>query len=396
MWAFNLAPGASPAYHMSGSGYLDGGQIFVKSLDSPISHLSGRITLFDSGFAARRLTARVGHLAITCAGGIFDFRSPQFRLGVEGRGDLRNLKDVMHIAAGLPIFGGVHIHALIEGSIDDPVLVIAFDGTRFNYGAVPLDNPRGSVALYKNNLIVLPFHALYSGIHLHVQGNLHLAKQVNSVLTLHAIGPSRRLPYLSALVNDQPILVEALVHGTDLKVDVRGYMVSLRDARNVSGFYNLDRYGVGTFGPIAIRTPSGGSLVAGFSLDRPHGGSAFWASLRNVRLRQPVPLALPGANVPQLPQIDAHIVEAEMAGTGSAHNTVIGGSASIGPANIAGVPFDAITAQFAGPFAASRLSGVHAAGPWGSFAGGGTFGPDLIVARGQYRRDVPRAAYVLG
>ncbi len=389
-WAFS--PASSPAqpvsppadYHYSGSGYLSGGQIIVRSLDSPIERLRGNISIFDSGFASKRLTAVVGHIPIVCAGGIFDFRSPQFRLGVEGRGDLRNLKDVLRVAAGLPIHGGLRIHALIEGGIAAPVLLIGFDGKRFNYGAVPIDDPRGTVALYKDDLIVLPFHAAYSGMALHVHGNLHLGKQVTSVLTLHAVGSSSRLPYLSALVDDQPIATEALLHGTDLKVDARGYIVSLIDARNVSGFYDLDRYGVGTFGPIGISARGGGSLVAGFSLDRPTGGSAFWASVRGMHLHQPVPVGLPGVTIPLLPPIDAHVMEANLAGTGSAHNVVIGGTAYMAPATIAGVPFDAIAARFAGPFAASEISSVHADGPWGTFDGGGTFAPNLIVARGNY------------
>ncbi len=374
----------APAYHLAGSGVLENGSIAVRSLDSPITGLRGRITLFDSGFASKRLTAAVGHMQIVCAGGIFDFNSPQFRLGVEGRGDLRHLKDVLRVAGGLPIFGGVRIHALIEGGVASPVLLIGFDGTRFNYGAVPIDRPRGEVALYKSDLIVLPFHAQYGGIQMHVQGNLRLGRAVESVLALHAVGPSSRIPYLGALVKEQPIATEALLHGTDLKVDARGYIVSLADPRAVAGFYHLNRLGVGTFGPIGITTPGGGTLVAGFSLDRPNGGSAFWVSARDVRLRQPVPIGLPGVNIPALPPIDAHIAQADMAGTGSARNVVIGGNAYMSPATIAGVPFDAIAAQFAGPFAASRISSVHADGPWGTFDGAGTFAPNLIVARGNY------------
>ncbi|HZZ64667.1 MAG TPA: translocation/assembly module TamB domain-containing protein, partial [Candidatus Baltobacteraceae bacterium] len=382
MYAWSYGPGG--ALHMSGSGELREGQMFVHSLDSPIRHLAGRITLFDSGFASKRLTADVGHLGIVCSGGIFDFRSPQFRLGIDGGGDLRYLKDVLKIAGGLPIFGPVRIHALIEGNINDPVLLIGFNGPRFNYGAVPIDDPRGTVAIYKNNLIVLPFHASYSGIALHVHGNLVLGKQVTSVLTLHAVGPARRIPYLGSLISDQPVLIESLLTGTDLKVDARGYLVSLQNVSAVNGFYNLNRYGVGTFGPIGMTTPAGGSLVAGFSLDRPHGGSTFWASARNVRLNQPVPVVLPGANIPQLPPMDAHIVEANIAGTGSAHNVVVGGAVYMSPASIAGVPFNTIAARFAGPFAASQLNQVHADGPWGTFDGGGTFAPNLIVARGNY------------
>lgn len=383
-WAFNVGPGSPAAYHMAGSGYLRGGQIYVRSLDSPIKNLDGRITLFDSGFAAKRLTATVGNIPIVCAGGIFDFRSPQFRLGVDGQGDLSNLKDVVHFAAGLPIRGGVHIHALIEGDISNPVLMIGFNGKRFNYQRVPIDDPRGAVALYQSNLIVLPFHATYSGIKLHLQGNLQLGKQVQSVLALHAIGPSSRIPYLGALIPDQPVLTEALLRGTDLKVDARGYLLALRNPDAVSGFYDLNRYGVGTFGPIAVTTPSGGRLVAGFALDRPHGNSAFWASVHDVRLKQLQPVGLPGVDIPLLPPIDAHVVEANIAGAGSASNVVVGGSAYLAPATIAGVPFDTIAARFAGPFAASRISTVHADGPWGTFDGRGTFAPNLIAARGNY------------
>lgn len=383
-WAFGIGPNSPAAYHLSGSGYLAEGLMEVKSLDSPIAHINGTINVFDSGFAAPRATAMVGHIPIIFAGGIFNFASPQFRLGVDGHGDLRNLGEVAHFAASLPIHGGVRIHALVEGDIADPVLMIGYGGKQFNYGEIPIEQPRGVVALYKNELIVLPFHATYDGMKMHLQGMLALGNQVASTLVLHAFGSSARFPYLGAMISNQPIATEALLNGVDTLFDARGYLVSLTQPDNVNGFYDINRRGVGTFGPISVRTPSGGSLVAGFSLDRPNGNSAFWASVQRMRLNQPVPVTMPGVTIPELPPMDAHIVEANVAGTGSGRNVVIGGSVYMSPAKISGVPFDAIAARFAGPFAASRISSVHADGPWGSFDGNGTFAPNLIVARGGY------------
>ncbi len=384
MYAFDVKPNETTAYHIIGAGYMAKGSMEVRGLDSPILHLDGPISIFDGGFAARRLSATVGHIPILIAGGIFDFRHPQFRLGFEGTGDLRYLKEIAHFAKGLPVYGGLRIHALIEGNIDNPLLWIGFDGKRFNYQAVPIDNPRGMVALYGSDLVVLPFHGEYSGMSLHVQGTLLLGKQIESTLILHAFGPSSRIPYLGALVPEQPINAEALLSGTDLKIRGRGYLVSVRHPDDVNGFYNIDQYGTGAFGPIAVRTPGGGTLVAAFALDRPHGNSAFWASVDNVRLQQPSPVSMPGVAIPQLPPIDAHIVRANIAGTGSAANAVIGGSVDMSPAVISGVPFDSIHAQFAGPFASAELSSVRAAGPWGTFAGRGSFAPSALIARGNY------------
>ncbi len=383
-WAFDVKPNAPAEYHLTGSGYLREGLIEVPSLNSPIRHINGGITVFDSGFAAKKLTAIVGHIPISFAGGIFDFRNPQFRLGVEGRGDLRNLSEIASFAKALPIHGGLRIHALIEGDIGDPVLMIGYDGRRFNYQDVPIDNPHGVVALYKSNLIVLPFHGSYSGMALHVQGNLILGNQVRSVLALHAIGPSARIPYLGALVPNQPIDTEVLMSGTDLKVNARGYVASMTDVDNINGFYSLDQYGYGGFGPISLRTADGGTLVAAFQQDRAHGNSAFWASVDHMRLRQPVPIHMPGVNIPELPPIDARIVEANIAGAGAGHDVVIGGSAYLSPASIVGIPFNTIAARFAGPFAAAKMSSVHADGPWGRFDGNGTFGTNVIVARGGF------------
>jgi hypothetical protein len=382
-WAFGIGPGSPAAYHLSGGGDISDGLISVRSLDSPIAHISGPITILDSGFATKRATAMVGHIPIVFAGGMFDFKNPQFRLGVEGRGDLRNLGEVARFARNLPITGGVRIRALIEGGIADPVLMVGYSGKLFKYGEVPIEQPRGVVALLHGKLIVLPFHATYDGLKLHLQGMLELGQTVVSTLALHAIGPSSRMPYLGGLVSDQPILTEALLNGTDVLFDARGYLVSLQNPQNVNGFYDVDRRGVGTFGPISVRSGNG-SMVAGFSLDRPNGNSAFWASVHDMRLRQPAPIVFPGVNIPQLPPVDARIVEANVAGAGSARNVVIGGSVYLSPATIAGVPFGAITARFAGPFAASRMSSVHADGPWGNFDGSGTFAPDLIVARGGF------------
>ncbi len=142
--------------------------------------------------------------------------------------------------------------------------------------------------------------------------------------------------------------------------------------------------------------PDGGSLVAGFSLDRPHGNSAFWASVQNMRLDQPAPVVMPGVEIPQLPPMDARVVSANLAGTGSARDVVIGGSALMSPAKIAGVPFDTIDAHFAGPFAASQISRVHADGPWGTFNGTGTFAPNVIAARGNYNGSFESCTMFLG
>ncbi len=235
-WAF--APelrrgghGPLPAnYDLSGSGRLSDGTMIVSSLDAPIRNIEGPIEVFGSGFAASHMTAQVGHIPIVFSGGIFNFKDPQFRLGVDGRGDLRYLKEVAHFANGLPIFGAVRIHALIEGDLSNPILLIGFSGKRFYYQRVPIDDPHGDVALYRSNLVVLPFHAYYSGIKMHVEGNLALGKTVNSVLALHAIGSSTQIPYLSAMLAPQPILTEVLLNGVDLKVNARG--IPALDARS--------------------------------------------------------------------------------------------------------------------------------------------------------------------
>ena len=384
MYAFDVKPNETTAYHIIGSGYMTKGSMEVRGLSSPILKLDGPINIFDGGFAAHRLSARVGHIPIVIAGGIFDFVHPQFRLGFEGRGDLRYLKEIANFAKGLPVYGGVRIHALVEGNIDNPLLWIGFDGKRFNYQAVPIDNPRGMVSLYGSDLVILPFHGEYSGISLHVQGTLQLGEHVTSTLVLHAFGPSTRLPYLGAMVAEQPINTEALLNGIDLKIRGRGYLVSVLHPDDVNGFYNFDENGVGSFGPIAVRTPSGGTLVAAFDLDRPHGNSAFWASVQNVRLIQPSPVGLPGVNIPELPPIDAHITQANIAATGSAANSVIGGSVDISPAVIAGIPFHSLHAQFAGPFADAEMSAIRADGPWGTFDGRGSLAPSALIARGNY------------
>src|SRR5581483_8839158 len=93
MYAFDLKPNEPVAYHMIGSGTMADGQMQVASLDAPIRHINGGIDVFDGGFAARSLRASVGHIPIRFAGGIFNFTRPQFRLGVEGRADLTNLKE---------------------------------------------------------------------------------------------------------------------------------------------------------------------------------------------------------------------------------------------------------------------------------------------------------------
>ena len=384
IYALGVQANRPTQYHLIGSGYLGQGTMNVRGLDVPIERINGPINVFDGGFTARLLSARVGAIPVRFAGGIFNFRDPQFRLGVEGNGDLSQLRVIARFAAGLPIRGSMHIHALIEGAIAQPLMLIGFEGRRFYYDRVPLDDPHGDLALYASNLTVIPFHTHYSGLGVRVEGNLELGRQVSSRLLLDAIGPSTRVPYIGALVADQPIATEALLTGLDLKINARGYLLSMTHPEQVNGFYAIDRTGTGMFGPIAISAPFGGSLFAAFALDRPHGNSAFWVSARKIRLRQPQPIVFPGVMIPQLPPIDVQVAAANIAGTGSAQNVVIGGSASLRNGTISGVPFSGIDARFAGPFNNADINAVRASGPWGTFAGTGSFSPAALVARGTY------------
>jgi hypothetical protein len=384
IYALGIKAGVPFSYHMTGHADVADGRVYIHGLSDPLDNIRGTLRIFDGGLAAKQLDATVNGIPMRVAGGVFDFAHPQFRLGITGAGDLQRFRHVLAFASKQPVRGHVQLNVLIEGPISQPLLLIGFDGQRVYFQKLPIDRPRGVAALYNGEVAIVPFKAYYSGIDLRVRGRLTLKNPLQTELTVHYVGPSTRVPYLGALVADQPLAGEALLAGTGTAIGARGFLASVTQPQNLSAFYDIGGDGVGTIGPLSIAAADGGMLSGAYSLDRKHGTSAFWAVAQNLRVRQPHPIVMTGVALPQLPAITGTIDTAALAGAGGAKDLVLGGRVLVDRAIVAGVHFASLGASFAGPLGNVAMSGVRANGSFGTFGGQGSFAPGRLVARGTY------------
>lgn len=384
IYALGIEPNGPIAYHVMASAVVSHGRIFVRGLALPIDDISGKLRIFDGGLAAKRLDARIAGIPITVAGAIFNFSDPQFRLGLTGSGDLSQLRRALAFSATQPVRGRARVDALVEGPISDPLLLFGFRARRAYYQDLPLDGAHGVVALYRGAVAIVPLQARYSGIALTARGRLTLGDPVRSELAVNYAGASARVPYLGAVLADQELGGEALLAGSGTALGVRGYVESLARPHNLSGFFHIAADGSGSVGPVSLIASNGGRLEGAYAIDRPHDTSAFWVTATDVRVNQPQPVGFAGLMPPPLPSMRGTILDASVAGSGSAKTLTLGGRLVATGATIDGVPFENLSANFAGPLEDVGMGLVHADGPWGRFDGSGSFAPGSLIARGTY------------
>ena len=383
IYALDIAPNQPFTYHIGASTDLANTLLFVNGIVKPIANLSGRVEIVDDGFIARHLNATLNGIPMDVAGGIYDFADPQFRLGLTGVGDLQQLRGVLAFARAQPASGIARVNGLIEGPIGKPLLLFGLNANRASYGTIPLQNARAIVSIYNGDVGIVPLQATYAGIDVNVRGHITMGADSQTELAINYAAPSSRIPYVSAVLPDQPVSGEALLDGPNKALAARGFVASVVNPEDFSSFFNMTGQGAGTVGPLVARG-AGGTIAGAYHLDRPHGTSAFWVSAQNLALRQIHPTGFPGLNLPSLPAFSGVISDANLAGTGSGRDVVLAGRVVATGTTVAGVRFDSIGAAFAGNLGNVAVQTVDASGPWGRFEGRGSYAPGEMVAKGQY------------
>jgi hypothetical protein len=305
-------------------------------------------------------------------------------LGIYGAGDLEHLRRAFTFTRDQPIGGDIALGVLVEGPIDNPLIVADANGHHAGYRTLPFDGLHASV-VYDNNVVALaPLHATYGGTSVAIRGALDIGRHLQSHVVLHVTGSAERLPYLDDMLGNEPMVVDAVANGSDFFFRVRGATASARGVSRVAAVVALDPNGTGSVEPFWLHTERG-DFDGGYYLDRPHNTSGFWAIANGLQMHAPRYATFPGIVLPQLPPIKAKSFDAIAAGGGAGNNVSLAGLVTAKQTEIAGVYFDALGATFGGTLANAAVNRMSATGPWGSFAGDGAFSSQSFVARGTYR-----------
>lgn len=389
VYALDVRPNAAPSYHVGLQLDVDRGSLAFKSLAVPIDRIRGRLKLVDGAFFLNHLEASLAGIPIHVTGGIYDLLGnvtggAQLRLGVSGDGDLSKLRTAFTFTRDQPVAGRIDLGVLVEGPVDNPLIVAKGVAPHASYRGLPFDALDAGIVYDDNDVALMPLHAYYGGTEVGIRGIMATGgPHVQSELALHMVARADRLPYLDEMLGREPLLVDAAAHGTDLLFHAVGAAASSRGVSRVAALIALDPNGTATVAPFWLHTERG-NLDGGYVLDRPHGNSAFWAIASGLQMRQPTYKPFPGLDLPQMPNVNGRAVAMSIAGGGTGTDVALAGLLAADDTDIAGVKFDRVNAAFGGTLQNAAINVLHASGPWGQFNGSGAFSSQAFVARGNY------------
>ncbi len=306
LYSLDVQPNVAPSYHANLQLDIDGGSLALSALDAPVEEIHGRLQLIDNAFFLKHLHASLAGIPLHLAGGIYDLSGDltgiaQLRLGIYGSGDLASLRRAFSFTRKEPISGHIDLGVLVEGPIDNPMIVAQAGSLHAVYRKLPFDSLNAGIVYRDNVVSLLPLHAYYGGTEVGIRGTLAIGKHLHSLLAVHIAGFADRLPYLDEMLGREPMLVDAAASGTDTDFHVRGALASARGIKRVAALLALDPEGTAAVDPFWLHTERG-DFEGGYLLDRPHRTSGFWALAGGLHMHAPSYKAFPGLSLPEIPK----------------------------------------------------------------------------------------------
>jgi len=389
VYALGVTPNAPPQYHVTLRLDVRGGSLALTPLALPIDNVSGRMRVVDNAFFIDGAQATLAGIPLHIRGGVYDLAGrvtgvAQLRVAVWGRGDLTDLRRAFAFMRDQPISGAATLGVLVQGPVNDPIIIARAAGPRAVYRKLPFDAVSAGVIYHSNVVAFAPLRALYGGVALAIRGTLRTGAHLRSELALHVTGPADRLPYLDEMLGNEPMVIDASATGTDLLFRVVGALASARGTQRVAALLQMSPNGTAVVDPFWLHTRRG-DLDGAYVLDRPNNESAYWLAASNLRMHAPRTGTFPNLSLPQMPPIDGGVVNAAIAGGGAGNRILLAGVVRGADTSISGVKFSNLEAQLAGTLQGAPINRLRASGPWGDFAGSGAFSSQRFVAFGGYR-----------
>ncbi|MHB8462367.1 MAG: AsmA family protein, partial [Vulcanimicrobiaceae bacterium] len=347
-------------------------------LSKPVTNIAGPVTIVDGIISTPLVAATISGVSVRAGGGIRIGNDSHIALRVDASGDLLRARQALSYLRGLPLTGVADVHLDLRGLLGAPHLSISIRAPSAHYGDFPLENVTANMALENGHIIVSRFDALYHGIPIRARGSLLPGDHLLTELAIHATTTGAHLPYLAQIRPKEPILIDAVVQGTDLRFAGTAFV---RDPRGGTvAFAQSWPDGRLRIAPLWIRKGSA-DLAGGYNQDRPAQTSAAWMLVRGLSISQPPNEPLPGLTLPDAPfagRLDAAValrthrassalaMRAQLLGgtLGSLASTRISGTAS---GNLQTLAIDPVVAEF----------------PWGRFVGRGLSHNGQLFLTGQ-------------
>ncbi len=400
LYALGFTQEEPPAYHASLSLDVRDARLALQTLAAPVERLQAHLEVVDTSFFVRGATAMLAGLPLRIDGGAYDFMAAltgraRLRVAVRGNGDLSTLRRAFDFARDQPISGAAQLGVLVNGAIDDPVIIAHVTASRAWYQALPFKDLSARVVYHSNVVALAPLNVSYAGLALGADGTMQIGRPLRSQFALHVSGSANRLPYLDEMLGDEPFVVDAAATGNDMLFRVVGSAASTRGVSRLAALYEMSSNGTAVVAPFWFHTDRG-NLDGGYVLDRPHDSSGFWVLANGLRMRATSYRAFPGVSLPEMPPIEARSVDMTLAGGGAGNSIVMAGLLGGSDATVSQVAFNRVDAAFGGTMQSAAVNRLRASGPWGRFEGHGAFSSQGFIAFGHYRGSFEGLAPFLG
>jgi hypothetical protein len=381
-------------YHVAGGATLAGGAMRVPGLVRTLRGLSGRVGVSDSAVSARALQATIGDIPATVAGGVYDLAHPTLRLGITATAPLGALRRLFAFSRSLPVAGDARITTLIEGPAGAPLVLARVHSAQAQYAAFPVRAAGATIAYHDGSVSAVESSGRYGPLHVAVSGTIDLG-ETTSQLLVDAEGLAAMIPYAAQTVPGTRLHAEAVLLGRGLRFSARGEMDGGGPAERAGGFFDVDAFGDGAFGPFWAERTDGTSVVGAFDADRSHSRSALWLDARDYRfaLSRADP-RLPGLALAP-PRFSGRL-DGSVAGTGPPSAFRLAGNVRGRDLEVGTFRIARAEATLAGGPANLRLAALAAAGAWGDFTGRGAYDGARLALEGSYRGSFERLASLTG
>jgi autotransporter translocation and assembly factor TamB len=335
--------------HVSVTANLARFEPYLNGVAKPLRDGHGPLRVYDDGLAIPRVDGSIAGVPVRIAGAIYDLAKPELRLGIVGRGDLRDLLTLNVAATKLPASGPIAFRLFVEGDATQPTTLASFSSPRIMYERIPIDGPSGFVALHGQDTSILRTALAYDGATLGARGNLHVEAKHTGVDLLASIdAPLARFPYATTLLGPMDLRASAILAGVDAGAVATGALLGASPNGRLAGTFSVGENGIGTIGPIALDGPGTRSLYLRVALDRAHGaGGAAFLSARDFTFTTAGPQpALPGISLAAVPAVSGTL-DAAFGGTFANGRYTLGGDAHARGIRAFGYPIDDVTARAA-------------------------------------------------
>ena len=401
IYALDVRPNVWPSYHVSLRLDIHDGRLAFSALALPIDNIEGRLRVVDGAFFMDDARAMLAGIPLQIRGGIFDLNGAvtggaQLRLGVWGSGELADLRNAFTFTRDQPITGKATLGVLVQGRVDDPVIVARASAARAAYRRLPFDGVvRRRRLSCKRSGVGSAARLVRRRCNGDTRNALH-----GSAFTVAARGSRRWRPpigyptWTKCSVTSRSRSTQAQP-ATTCAFTSSEARLRLRSVDRMAALLRMNGDGTALVDPFWLHTPRG-NLDGGYLLDRPRDTSAFWLIADGLRMRAPSYHAFPDLSLPEMPKIDGGVMHAALAGGGSGNRILLGGVVGARDTKIAGVRFTTLDASLAGTLASAPINRLSATGPWGTFTGRGDFSSRQFVAFGNYRGSFEGLAPFMG